>query len=486
MTKKDFLKRFIPVAMPAVLFAILLGMFNFIPHLTSILSVNYSQRLQDITAYTILSALWFSGAWIVNRLIDSLFFDFFLKQKFNTDVPVLIKNLSRLIIFFFAFLGVISVVYSRSISGLLTATGALGFMFGFALKNMISDVFDGVSLAIDKPFKIGDFIHFNDKGLQLDATVIETTWRTSRFKCNTGGVLVVPNSQLYKMAFTNLSTSGKTFFNLFFKFDMNAPVERIKKLLLSAAISTANVSSEPAPKVFIQSIDKGNITYKLMFVFTIKGNSQAAMKDAVNSKVISLLSFLGFTFSLDKEQYVIRKTKPHEEHIASISQDEFIKRIPLFKGLSEEEYQKLSQNMDVMTFKPGTSVVEVDEQLSCIYIIEEGLLSVHVKADDKMIKVAYLNTGSFFGEMSLLTGSKASATIISENQTTLYQVSKPVMKELFAKNPELIQSISLIIAKRQAENLKRKAEIMSAEQLNAETKSIADRLVNSICNFFKL
>jgi signal-transduction protein with cAMP-binding, CBS, and nucleotidyltransferase domain len=195
---------------------------------------------------------------------------------------------------------------------------------------------------------------------------------------------------------------------------------------------------------------------------------------------------LNFNFSLDKEQLVLRKSKKEEEEVVAISKQDFIKRIPLFQGLTDAEYSQLANNIDTMTFKPGTNVIELDEQLACLYITEEGLLSVHVKAGDKMIKVAYLNTGSFFGEMSLLTGSKASATIIAENETTLYQVSKPIMKELFKNNPGLIKSISLIIAKRQAENSKRTAEIMSAEKLNAETKSIADRLVNSICNFFKL
>lgn len=471
--------------MPTVVFVILLAMFNYIPHMSSIIEADYGKRIQEISGYIILSSLWFSGAWIVNRLLDTLFFDFFLKQKLKVDVPLLIKNLSRLLIFFFAALGVISVVYSRSISGLLTATGAIGLVVGFALKNMISDVFDGVSLTIDKPFKVGDFIRFGPKGLNTDAKVVETTWRTTRFKSGTGGILVVPNSELYKMAFTNMSTVG-AYFVLNYRFDMNAPVDRIKKLLVSAAISTPGVETDPPPAAHVKTIEKGNIIYALRFVFKTSERAQVAMKDAVNCKVVSLLSFLGFSFSLDKEQIVFRKTKAHENEIIALNKKDFIKQIPLFKSLTEEEYTTLSENIDTMKFKPNTNVIELDEQLACLYIIEEGLLSVHVKADDKMLKVAYLNTGSFFGEMSLLTGSKASATIVAENETTLFKVSKPLMKELFQNNPELIKSMSLIIAKRQAENSKRTAEIMSAEQLNAETKSIADRLVNSICSFFKI
>jgi len=111
---------------------------------------------------------------------------------------------------------------------------------------------------------------------------------------------------------------------------------------------------------------------------------------------------------------------------------------------------------------------------------------VHVESIDKLIKVAYLNTGSFFGEMSLLTGSKASATIITLNNTTLYQINKSTIKNLFKKNPDLVHSISQVIAKREAENNMRKSEILSSTKLNTETSSIYDKLVKNICNFFNL
>tara|TARA_B110000879_G_C11118835_1_gene490819 strand:+ start:369 stop:713 length:345 start_codon:yes stop_codon:yes gene_type:complete len=114
------------------------------------------------------------------------------------------------------------------------------------------------------------------------------------------------------------------------------------------------------------------------------------------------------------------------------------------------------------------------------------MLSVHIQPADTLIKVAYLTSGVFFGEMSLLTGSKASATIVTENEAVLYQINKTVMKMLVRKNPEIIKSISMTITNRQADNNKCKETLLSTSEQNAATKPTADKLVSRIYDFFKL
>lgn len=485
--KSQTVKRLIYLVIPIVFFLAILITFHFWPHATIFLGIDYTERAEMVIAYFLLTTLWFSGAWVVSRLANIFLFDALLKDRLGLEVPVLIKNLIRLFIYFVAFLGIVGVVYNKPITGLLTATGAVGVVLGFALKNMISDVFDGVSISIDKPFKVGDFIHFNDKGLRLQATVLETTWRTTRFRCDTAGVLVVPNSQLYKMAFTNLTTSGKTYFDLFFKFEVDIPINKAKKMLLSAAISTPGVMAEPAPEVVVKTIDSGTILFRLLFAFPPAKHKQRMMKDAVTCQVIDLCRLAGYQFGLEKEHLLIRRPKAEEVAHQRQSREHFLRKVPLFSELSHNEFKILLDGMDTLTLKAGTTAVEVDSTLSSLFIVNEGLLSVHIKGEkDRLIKVAYLNAGSFFGEMSLLTGSKATATIISENETQLFQIDKDTMKKLFDKNPELINAMSMTIATRQTENARRKEEILSGEALKSETKSIADKLVSSICNFFNI
>ena len=58
----------------------------------------------------------------------------------------------------------------------------VGLVLGLALKNMILDVFVGLAINIDRPYKIGDWIEVHNVGSEgyLRGQVLETNWRTTR------------------------------------------------------------------------------------------------------------------------------------------------------------------------------------------------------------------------------------------------------------------------------------------------------------------
>ena len=52
--------------------------------------------------------------------------------------------------------------YNVEISGLVATSGIAIAVLGFALRNMISDVFTGIALNIEKPLKYGDWIEIEN------------------------------------------------------------------------------------------------------------------------------------------------------------------------------------------------------------------------------------------------------------------------------------------------------------------------------------
>jgi small-conductance mechanosensitive channel len=63
-------------------------------------------------------------------------------------------------------------------------------VIGFALRNVISDVFVGIALGIDHPYRIGDWI---ETAQGSAGKVAEITWRTTRLIDRNGFVIIVPN-----------------------------------------------------------------------------------------------------------------------------------------------------------------------------------------------------------------------------------------------------------------------------------------------------
>lgn len=484
--QKITIKLFLPLIKPTIFLLFSIFGHIFLPRILHLIGVDLSIQHKLYITYTFETSYWLIGAWLLNRTWDAIFYNAILEHRSNIVVPVLIRNLNGALIFFIACICIISNVFDRSITGIITALSAIGLVIGLAFRNLLSDIIDGVSLSIDQPFKVGDFIRFRDISLTCDATVIETTWRSTRLLTDVAGVLIIPNSQLYKKTYTNYTTSGEAFFELNFQFDTLVPIEHTKQLLVSAAISTPGVNPHPVPEVAINRIENGNLHFELFFAYNPKNYKQRLIKDAVTSKVYQLVGYSNYSFGVEKQLHMVRKTRKSEEGTIPLNHQHFLKKVPLFKDLNQEEFDILLDGLKLLNFKENTKVIEIEDQLESLFVIQDGMLSVHIKPADKLIKVAYLTTGTFFGEMSLLTGSKASARIVTENPTALYQINKQTMRQLFEANPDLIKSISMTIAERQASNSKSTEEALSAEDQESATNSIADKLVRSISDFFKL
>jgi CRP-like cAMP-binding protein len=62
--------------------------------------------------------------------------------------------------------------------------------------------------------------------------------------------------------------------------------------------------------------------------------------------------------------------------------------------------------------------------------------------------VATLNEGDFFGEMALFTGEPRTANVVALEETEVLEIGHAAMKQVFDANPDLVESLSFIIAER--------------------------------------
>ena len=68
-------------------------------------------------------------------------------------------------------------VFDQPATGLITVSSVVIAVIGFALRNVISDLFSGIALGIDHPYSIGDWIETTQGSAGL---VSEISWRTTR------------------------------------------------------------------------------------------------------------------------------------------------------------------------------------------------------------------------------------------------------------------------------------------------------------------
>ncbi|HIF47540.1 mechanosensitive ion channel family protein [Candidatus Thioglobus sp.] len=107
----------------------------------------------------------------------------------NNDSVRLFTRLIKILVIVAILLGIAQHL-GFSISSLLTFGGVGGIVMGFAAKDMLSNIFGGLMIQMDKPFSTGDWI----RSSEFEGTVEKIGWRMTRIRTFSKNPVYIPNS----------------------------------------------------------------------------------------------------------------------------------------------------------------------------------------------------------------------------------------------------------------------------------------------------
>ena len=111
--------------------------------------------------------------------------------------------------------------------GLLAGVSVGGIALALAAQSTVENLFGGVSIFADRPFRVGDAIRYGG----ASGTVVAIGPRSSRIRAADGTVTTVPNADLAKMHVTNLSARDRWVFEQRIALPRDTPAARIVALL---------------------------------------------------------------------------------------------------------------------------------------------------------------------------------------------------------------------------------------------------------------
>ena len=83
-----------------------------------------------------------------------------------------------------------------------------------------------------------------------------------------------------------------------------------------------------------------------------------------------------------------------------------------------------------------------------MFVVHNGRVSVQISENGRPRNIATLNEGDFFGEMALFTGEPRTANVVALEETEVLEIGHAAMKRVFDTNPDLVESLSFIMAER--------------------------------------
>jgi len=441
-----------------------------------------------IAKYSIATISWLSVAWVATRLIDVVIWDGLVAPRLGGKVPRLLKDVVAAIIFMIAVTGIIGGVFNLPVSGIWATSGVVGLVVGLAVQSMISDVFSGIAINIDRPFKIGDWIRLNLRGIPaMIGCVEEVNWRSTRLRTTDGVRHIVPNNLISQIIVTNLCEPHlRSRFELLFTLDFEVPPERALRILNAGVKAAKGPLSDPAPKARVNGITEWGVEYKVRYWLLPAEFSPNKGRNAVCSSILEHLHHAGVTLAYQKQDLYVAEM-PNRQLTLETDQKALIRRIDIFKSLEENEVDALSQRITQHQFEAGKSIVKKDDPGESMYIVVEGLLFVYADLNGEgttTTRVGKLIPGDFFGEMSLLTGEPRSATVEAATDTVVYEITRSDIEDLLAERPNIATRITQVVAQRQMSNLKTRDNLNNSDH-QEETKNFANQLLGKMRGFFK-
>jgi small-conductance mechanosensitive channel/CRP-like cAMP-binding protein len=380
------------------------------------------------------------------RALNTLFFGLAYQLK-RIDAPTLIRNIFTIIAFTILFLIAFTFLFPDvNLGALFTTSAIFGVILGLALQDTLGNFFAGISLQADRPFQVGDVITV---GAQRHTGVVEEiSWRAIKIRTFQNHVVLIANSNAAKEPIEvcprdNLN-ARVVFFNTLYT---DSPAKAIH-VAREAVREADNVSDKVAPIVRIRNLGDNGVDYEVKYWLEdyAKYNDTDAL---IRQRIWYAFRRAGLNFAFPtRTLFVERPSRVAQRDGDGGAIVERLSAVDIFAPLSADETSLLAQAAVRHVFAPGETVIRAGDPGSSMFVVHKGKVRVQVSENGRPRTVATLNEGDFFGEMALFTGEPRTANVLALEETEVLEIGHGAMKRVFDTNPDLVESLSFIMAER--------------------------------------
>ncbi|NIF04051.1 mechanosensitive ion channel family protein [Chryseobacterium sp. Tr-659] len=257
---------------------------------------NWYVTFAELTPKLIVGILVFTFFLITSKYLSlvavKLFHKFFPKSEKESSLVTLISVFRFLIMLMGTFISLEIMGFSGFLWKFIGSLGVAGVIAGVALKDLVSSIFSGMLIGIDKAFKVGDYITIGAHS----GTVQEIGFLTTKILTDDGKKAYIPNQVVFNAPFYNITASPQRRIILNFEIPADEDISKAQKGILDVIKNLDNVDKLDTVEVIFTDLKQGS--FNLQVKFWIKIGSNLAQ---IRSK-----AYLGIKerFDVDKIQLV--------------------------------------------------------------------------------------------------------------------------------------------------------------------------------------
>ncbi len=174
------------------------------------------------------------------------------------------------------------------LGGLIAGLGLGGVILTLAAQDTAKNLFGGVVIFLDKPFKVGDYIEANS----YSGTVEDITFRSTAIRTLDDSLLHVPNSEMSSVAITNWNEINRRRYITNLLITLETPLEKVTKVkqeIITMLSEQEEIYSDTIRVNFENILDNGIQLVVIAYINETNFAEYLKIKEKINYQIMSIL-----------------------------------------------------------------------------------------------------------------------------------------------------------------------------------------------------
>ena len=331
-----------------------------------------------------------------------------------------------------------------SFAGVWVSTGVADAVLGLALQKTLGDLFSGIALGLERPFRIGDWLELTDGTL---GQVVDMNWRATHLRGWDNATHVIPNARLAGESIKNLHAENHLYAPWYFvKIPAEIDPRFATALLLDAAMRCESVLKFPNP--IVRLADASSVPYSYMVWVHLK--SYPAMfrgREELFREIHRGLQETGIEVAPQVRELRTRRARVASSELPTIELT--LRTLDFAHHLTDAELTLLSARGEYRYFNTGHPLLAEGAVSDAVYVVAGGLVDVAVRLPGGARKVVdTLGPGKHFGITAMLATEPSFLEYAANTDVTLIRIDLDCVRGIVAQRPELAEILSRIVKER--------------------------------------
>lgn len=258
---------------------------------------NWYLKFAEITPKLIVGIIVFSIFLFTSKYLSQvsvkIFHKLFPKSKKEGSLVTLIAVFRFLIMIMGTFIALEIMGLSGFLWKFIGSLGVAGVIAGVALKDLVSSIFSGMLIGIDKAFKVGDYVTIGNNS----GTVSEIGFLTTKIIGDDGKKVYIPNQVIFNSPFYNFTASPQRKIYLNFEIPADQNIENARQAILEVVQKLDNVDRPETATALLTDLKQGIFNLQVKFpmvvgadMLLLKSIAYLEIKKRLDSENIQLVT----------------------------------------------------------------------------------------------------------------------------------------------------------------------------------------------------